>query len=471
MFRNDSILLVEDDNSLRFLLQDELESEGYRVLAAASAEEAATVLEQEAPAVIISDLRLPGASGMSLLSLGQRLEPRPAMLIITAFGTVRQAVDALKAGADEFLTKPLDMDHLLLSVNRLLESRRMRGELARYRELMAEERFHGMIMNSAAMHNLQEEIRRIATASGPVLILGESGTGKELVARAIHEESDRREGPYLTVNCGGIPSELMESEFFGHTSGAFTGARSNRAGLFQQADGGTLLLDELGEMPLSLQAKLLRVLQDGQVRPVGSDREHHVDIRILAATNRDLTRAVEEGAFREDLYFRLETFAIHIPPLRERGDDVLALANHFLARFAARRNVRLRGFSDAAVQRLRDYSFPGNVRELENAVERAVTFCDGDLIEPVHLPKRIADYTPGVDVPTAESVPSFPWLSRSAPLMTMEELQRRYLDHVLEQTGGNKRRAAQILGITRRTLYRWLEGGVSRASGAATDDT
>lgn len=468
MFKDDSILLVEDDNSLRFLLQDELESEGYRVLAAASAEEAVTILEQETPAVIISDLRLPGASGMSLLSLGQRLEPRPAMLIITAFGTVRQAVDALKAGADDFLTKPLDMDHLLLSVNRLLESRRLRGELARYRELMAEERFHGMIMSSAAMHNLQEEIRRIATASGPVLILGESGTGKELVARAIHEESDRRDGPYLTVNCGGIPSELMESEFFGHTSGAFTGARGSRAGLFQQADGGTLLLDELGEMPLPLQAKLLRVLQDGQVRPVGSDREHHVDIRILAATNRDLTRAVEEGAFREDLYFRLETFAIHIPPLRDRGDDVLALANHFLARFAARRRVTLRGFSDTAVQRLRDYSFPGNVRELENAVERAVTFCDGELIEPAHLPKRIAEYIPGVDEPTPENVPSFPWLSRSAPLMTMEELQRRYLDHVLEQTGGNKRRAAQILGITRRTLYRWLEGGGSRAP--ASDD-
>lgn len=465
MFKDDAILLVEDDNSLRFLLQDELESEGYRVLAAASAEEAATLLEQEAPAVIISDLRLPGASGMSLLSLGQRLEPRPAMLIITAFGTVRQAVDALKAGADDFLTKPLDMDHLLLSVNRLLESRRLRGELGRYRELMAEEKFHGMIMGSAAMHNLREQIRRIATASGPVLILGESGTGKELVARAIHEESDRREGPYLTVNCGGIPSELMESEFFGHTSGAFTGARGSRAGLFQQADGGTLLLDELGEMPLPLQAKLLRVLQDGQVRPVGSDHEHHVDLRILAATNRDLARAVEEGAFREDLYFRLETFAIQIPPLRERGDDILALANHFLARFAARRNVTLRGFSDAAVQKLRDYPFPGNVRELENAVERAVTFCDGELIEPVHLPRRIADHAPGLDEPAADRVSSFPWLSRSAPLMTMEELQRRYLDHVLEQTGGNKRRAAQILGITRRTLYRWLEGGASRSSG------
>lgn len=459
-----SILLVEDDNSLRFLLQDELESEGYQVFAAASAEEAAAVLEREVPAVIISDLRLPGAGGMSLLVLGQRLEPRPAMLIITAFGTVRQAVDALKAGADDFLTKPLDMDHLLLSVNRLLENRRLRGELGRYRELMAEERFHGMIMGSTAMRNLREQIRRIATASGPVLILGESGTGKELVARAIHEESERRDGPYLTVNCGGIPGELMESEFFGHTQGAFTGARSSRAGLFQQASGGTLLLDELGEMPLPLQAKLLRVLQDGQVRPVGSDHEHHVDIRILAATNKDLARAVEEGAFREDLYFRLETFSLYIPPLRDRGDDVLALANHFLVRFAARRQVVLRGFSDTAVQKLRDYPFPGNVRELENAVERAVTFCDGELIEPAHLPKRIAEHTAAGDEITAEPAAALPWLSRTAPLMSMEELQRRYLDHVLEQTGGNKRRAAQILGITRRTLYRWLEGGSGRAA-------
>lgn len=470
MMKTDTILLVEDDNSLRQLLQDELESEGYPVIATASAEEAAAVLERELPVVVISDLRLPGADGMSLLPLVQRLDPRPAMLIITAFGTVRQAVDALKAGADDFMTKPLDMDHLLLSVNRLLENRRLRSELGRYRELVAEDRFHGMIIGSPSMRNLQQQVRRIATASGPVLILGESGTGKELVSRAIHEESDRRDGPYLTVNCGGIPSELMESEFFGHTQGAFTGARGSRAGLFQQADGGTLLLDELGEMPLALQAKLLRVLQDGQVRPVGSDREHHVDIRILAATNRDLARAVEEGTFREDLYFRLETFSIHIPPLRERGDDILALANYFLARFAARRSVSLRGFSDAALQKLREYPFPGNVRELENAVERAVTFCDGELIEPAHLPRRLAEYAPGSDDSATETLSSFPWLSSAAPLMTMEDLQRRYLDHVLEQTGGNKRRAAQILGITRRTLYRWLEGG-NRTPGSASEES
>jgi len=325
-----------------------------------------------------------------------------------------------------------------------------------YRALLAENSFHGMIATSPVMINLCTQIQRVAGADGPVLILGESGTGKELVARALHEESVRRDGPYLTVNCGGIPGELLESEFFGHTSGAFTGARSKRLGLFQQADGGTLLLDEIGEMPLPLQAKLLRVLQNGEVRPVGSDSEFHVDIRILAATNRDLGQAVKDGEFREDLFFRLETFVLEIPPLRERGEDVLLLANHLLARFAARRNVSIRGFSDEALQRLLQYPFPGNVRELENAIERAVTFCDGPIIDAAHLPARIRDTAAAVVVEggTGEA---FSWLGAGDQFPSLDAVQKKYISHVLHQTGGNKRRAAAILGITRRTLYRWLE--------------
>lgn len=461
---SDRILLVEDDASLRALLQDELETEGYRVKAVATAEEAAAFLARDSVELVLSDLRLPGADGLSLVSLVRGHQPPPALLIITAFGTVQQAVAALKAGADDFLTKPIDMDHLLLTVAKLLENRSLHSEVQRYRALLAEREFHGIVASSAPMLNLFGQVRRVASAAGPVLIQGESGTGKELVARAIHRESERQQGPYLTVNCGGIPSELMESEFFGHTSGAFTGAKNSRAGLFQEAHGGTLLLDEIGEMPVALQAKLLRVLQDGRVRPVGSDREHQVDVRIIAATNRNLGQAVAEGDFREDLYYRLETFALQVPPLRERGDDLRQLANFFLARFAARRSHRIRGFSDAAMACLARYPFPGNVRELENAVERAVTFCDGALIEPSHLPARIVEYPASSAVAghhaDARAAGEYTSTATSSPgdwLITIDELQRRHVARVLAHTGGNKRQAAMILGITRRTLYRWLE--------------
>ena len=455
---------MEDDASLRALLQDELETEGYRVKAVATAEEAAAFLARDSVELVLSDLRLPGADGLSLVSLVRGHQPPPALLIITAFGTVQQAVAALKAGADDFLTKPIDMDHLLLTVAKLLENRSLHSEVQRYRALLAEREFHGIVASSAPMLNLFGQVRRVASAAGPVLIQGESGTGKELVARAIHRESERQQGPYLTVNCGGIPSELMESEFFGHTSGAFTGAKNSRAGLFQEAHGGTLLLDEIGEMPVALQAKLLRVLQDGRVRPVGSDREHQVDVRIIAATNRNLGQAVAEGDFREDLYYRLETFALQVPPLRERGDDLRQLANFFLARFAARRSHRIRGFSDAAMACLARYPFPGNVRELENAVERAVTFCDGALIEPSHLPARIVEYPASSAVAghhaDARAAGEYTSTATSSPgdwLITIDELQRRHVARVLAHTGGNKRQAAMILGITRRTLYRWLE--------------
>ncbi|QIB65680.1 sigma-54-dependent transcriptional regulator [Kineobactrum salinum] len=458
----DRILLVEDDFSLRELLREELEAEGYPVTAVESAEAAVSQLQQQAPALVLSDLRLPGADGLSLLQHLQPLTPRPALLIITAFGTVRQAVAALQAGADDFITKPLDVDHLLLTVQRLLENRRLYQEVNVYRSLLAEQTFHGMVASSPPMANLFDQVRRVALAEGPVLILGESGTGKELVARAIHEESSRSAGSFLAVNCGGIPGELMESEFFGHVSGAFTGARSRRAGLFQQANGGTLLLDELGEMPGALQAKLLRVLQDGQIRAVGSDQETHVDVRILAATNRDLQAAVEQGEFREDLYFRLETFSLRVPALRERGEDLLQLASFFLARFGARRSHRIRGFSDEALRCLQSYNFPGNVRELENAIERAVTFCDGPLIEPQHLPRRIIEFkaatVPGEADSAQLAAGEFTaWPEDPAALPSIDELQKHYVDHVLTITGGNKRQAAQILGITRRTLYRWLE--------------
>src|SRR5690554_4293476 len=315
MSQTQTILLVEDDCCLRELLQEELEAEGYQVTACGDAEQGLALLNSQTPDLLISDLRLPGADGLSLLPNLTHTDSAPAVLIITAFGSVQQAVKALQAGADDFLTKPLEMDHFLLTVSRLLENRKLRNEVQHYRSLLAVKQFNGMIGQSPAMQHMFHQIKQIADADGPVLVQGESGTDKELVARALHDQSTRSTGPYMVVNCGGIPSELMESEFFGHAAGAFTGARSQRAGLFQQADGGTLMLDELGEMPLPLQAKLLRVLQDGRLRPVGTDHELQVDVRIIAATNRNLTEAVADGSFREDLFYRLETFAIQVPPL------------------------------------------------------------------------------------------------------------------------------------------------------------
>lgn len=459
MTHSEHILLVEDDRGLRELLQEELEAEGYRVSACADAETGLQLLRSQTPDLLVSDLRLPGADGLSLLPALRQCSTPPAVLIITAFGSVQQAVKALQAGADDFLTKPLEMDHFLLTVSRLLENRRLRNEVQHYRSLLAVEQFNGIIGQSPAMQQLFHQIRQIASADGPVLVQGESGTGKELVARALHDQSSRRDGPYMVVNCGGIPSELMESEFFGHAAGAFTGARHQRAGLFQQADGGTLLLDELGEMPLALQAKLLRVLQDGKLRPVGSDHEIQVDVRIIGATNRNLTEAVAEGGFREDLFYRLETFALQVPPLRARGEDIQRLAEFFLTRFNARQQRRIKGFSDAALAALQRYAFPGNVRELQNAVERAATFCDTALIEVRHLPQRIIEQPTGQAAPVTADTTTTPLPGNSDPdgLPSLETVQRNYIHQVLHATGGNKRRAADILGITRRTLYRWLE--------------
>ena len=460
MAHRETILLVEDDRGLRELLQEELETEGYQVTACADAEQGLRVLRSNPPDLLISDLRLPGADGLSLLPALKQFDTPPAVLIITAFGSVQQAVKALQAGADDFLTKPLEMDHFLLTVSRLLDNRRLRHEVQHYRSLLAVEQFNGIIGQSPAMQQLSHNIRQIATAEGPVLVQGESGTGKELVARALHDQSGRRDGPYIVVNCGGIPSELMESEFFGHAAGAFTGARTQRAGLFQQADGGSLLLDELGEMPLALQAKLLRVLQDGRVRPVGSDHEIQLDVRVIGATNRNLTEAVADGSFREDLFYRLEAFALQVPPLRARGDDIQRLADFFLTRNNARQDRRIKGFSDQALSLLNSYSFPGNVRELQNAVERAATFCDSPLIEAHHLPQRIVDQSAPAGSPAAITpVLQNPGAAPSDPegMPSLETVQRQYIHQVVHATGGNKRRAADILGITRRTLYRWLE--------------
>jgi DNA-binding NtrC family response regulator len=302
------------------------------------------------------------------------------------------------------------------------------------------------------MRQLFEQVRRIARAQGPALILGESGVGKELVARALHRQSDRCDGPFIAMNCAGIPAELLESELFGHSAGAFTGAQRSRKGLFAEAEGGTLLLDELGEMPSQMQSKLLRILQDGSLRPVGEDRERAIDVRIVAATNRDLETEIADGRFRADLFYRLETFSLEVPPLRERGDDIDLLTAHFLSHHASQAGLPVHGIDTEAMERLRSYSFPGNVRELSNAIERAVAFCRHESLELGDLPTRIRGHEQPAPAGPMENPLFDP--QRPPPLRIVE---RRYVEHMLKHTGNNKQKAARLLGIGRRTLYRYLE--------------
>lgn len=452
--RPTDILVVEDDPDLRELLLEELQDSDHACTGVGDLKSARRFLQGEAPKLVVSDLHLPDGNGLDLLEELRVLPVTPSFIVITAFGTIDQAVDALKRGADDFLTKPLDLEHLGLSVTRTLQRQQLEQELSYYRRLLDQGEFHGMIGSSPIMRQLFAQIRQVAPVDSPVLVTGESGVGKELVARAIHRESDRRNGPFVAINCGGIAANLLESELFGHAAGAFTGASKARRGLFAAANGGTLMLDEIGEMPMEMQASLLRTLQDGRVRPVGSNTEQDLDVRIIAATNRELTEEVAEGRFREDLYYRLETFAIEVPPLRQRGDDLERLIAHLINQFNQRRQSPVDGLTGEALALMKHYPFPGNVRELANIMERAVTFCSESHIKPEHLPPRVQQ-----SLPKPEPVTGTQWQppTEEGQMVPLEAVERSYILHVLEQVDGNKRQAAEILNIGRRTLYRWLE--------------
>ncbi len=446
------ILIAEDDTALRRLLTDELTDAGMQVRSTADGESAWSMIEDWRPDLVLSDLRLCGTDGLQLLARTRRMENPPGFILMTAFGTISQAVAALQEGADDFLTKPLELDHLIHRVRRTIENREMRQELNRFRKTVSDGSFHAMIGHSDKMTSLFTAIKQVGRAMGPVLVSGESGTGKDLVARAVHGESSRSNGPFIAVNCAAIPAELQESEFFGHASGSFTGAESARKGLFAEADGGTLFLDEVGDMPGTLQAKLLRILQDGHMRPIGENRETRLDVRVIAATNRNLEEAVQEGAFREDLFFRLETFSLTVPPLRDRGEDLDLLTAHFIQQLSSRMGRPVRGVSNSALKLLHSYPFPGNVRELRNALERAVAFCSGPEIVPECLPERIRNHNPASD-PVSSLLAK---LTRDNIYPTMNELCNSYAAYVVDRLHGNKRQAAKILDISRATLYRRL---------------
>ncbi len=454
------ILVVEDDQGLAQLLSEELEEAGYQVETVSSAEEAGQLFKGLEPDLVVSDLKLPGADGIELLKWSKELYVQPGFLIITAFGSISQAVEALKAGADDFIAKPLDLEHLRLSVGRVLRHRRLQEEVRRFRSLMGRDDFQGMIGRSRKMRVMFDQIREIAPAQGPVLIQGESGSGKELVARALHDLSSRSHVPLLAVNCAGIPADLLESEFFGHEEGAFTGAVKKREGLFQRTHKGSLLLDEIGEMPPRLQSKLLRVLQDGSFRPVGSSKELQADVRTICSTNQDLRSMIAAGAFRQDLFYRLETFSITVPPLRERKEDLPLLAAHFLNRYCLQMGKEIQGVTPEAMEQLTAYEFPGNVRELQNVMERAVTFCHGPSLDIEHLPTRIhrdaSGFITGEKSSASKTVDEM--VLGHEVLPTLKQIEKQYISRVLEKVGGNKRRAAAILGVSRRTLYRHLDG-------------
>jgi two-component system, NtrC family, response regulator HydG len=434
-----AILLIDDDPEMVSLLQSHLERDGWEVTAATSGLAIADVLAQKDFAVVLTDLVMPGVDGLALLREVQRIQPCARVVIMTAFGSLESAIEAMRRGAYDYLTKPFKLPELTIAVRRALDDKRLRDENRRLRdEVSRQHRPDRLLGVSKAMEAVRAQIGDVAGSEATVLLLGESGTGKELVARAIHWNSARRNGPFVAVNCAAIPETLLESELFGHEKGAFTGATQRRRGLFAEADGGTLFLDEIADMPLALQAKLLRVLQDRTVRLVGGREEIRVDIRVVSATNRDLASLLREGKFREDLYYRLAVIPIRIPSLRERPEDIPVLAKHFLDRAAAGLGKHFEGVSEEAMQWLIDHRWPGNVRELENVVERAATLARGSLIALADLRVELASRQ-AVDL-------------GSRP--TLAELERRYIHRVLEETGGDKQAAAKILGVSVRTLQR-----------------
>jgi DNA-binding NtrC family response regulator len=442
------VFLVDDDRSLCETLALGLEKRGYDAAWATSADDAFERVLAEDFDVVVTDVRMPGVGGLALCERIAANRPDVPVIVMTAFGSFDAAVEAIRAGAYDFISKPVLLDVVAIAIDRAARSRALGEEVKRLRSDKARSGFDDLVGHSAAMLKTYDLVERVADSEVSVLITGESGTGKEVIAQALHRRSRRARGPFVAVNCSAMPEALLESELFGHTKGAFTDAREARAGLFAQAKGGTLFLDEIGEMPLPLQPKILRALQERRIRPLGSNTEIAIDVRIIAATNRDLEEAIEEKRFREDLYFRLNVIQIALPPLRSRAGDVLLLAQHFLEGAARRAGKALTGIAAPAAAKLAEYSWPGNVRELQNCMERAATLARFEQVILDDLPERIRDYRSSHVLVTGDDPAEF------AP---MEEVERRYVLRVLEAVGGNKTTAARILGFERKTLYRKLE--------------
>ncbi len=439
------ILVVDDERSMREVLFSMLKNEGYDVTVAEGGETAIEAVRRETFDAIITDVRMPKVDGLQVLKATKELSPGTVVIMITAFGSSETAVEAMKLGAYDYITKPFKYDEVMLNIKRALERKRLRDEnLNLKRRLETQYRFENIIGKGAKIVEVFDTIRKIADSFSTVMITGESGTGKELVAQAIHVNSPRRDKPFISVNCGAIPEGLMESELFGHVKGAFTGAVVNKVGLFTAADGGTLFLDEITEIPSLLQVKLLRAIQEREIRRVGDTKDIKVDVRLIAATNKDLESAVGNGTLREDLFYRLNVIPIHIPSLRERVEDIPLLVAHFLQKFGKELGKEVRGVSAEALALLEQYHWPGNIRELENVVERALVLGTGDMLSVESLPESVHRQRPprGVDLDLPEA-----GLDLDS---TLDQIERRLLEKALERTKGVQTRAAELLRLSFR---------------------
>jgi two-component system response regulator HydG len=440
------VLVVDDHVEMARLLADHLTDEGFTVDVATSGQEALTIVRGRVLDAVVCDLRMEQVDGFDVLAAVRQVDPTLPVLIMTAFGGVENAVEAMRRGATHYFTKPFRLDEVLLYVQRAIAERRLREENRALRQAVGDRSsYAALVGRSAPMRSLYELIERVAHSPAPVLVRGESGSGKELVARALHFEGPRKDGPFVAVNCTAIPNALLESELFGHVKGSFTGATTPRRGLFLEADGGTLFLDEIGDMAPELQAKLLRVLEDGEVRAVGADASRKVDVRMVAATHQELEARVREGRFRQDLFYRLNVVPLHVPSLRERREDIPLLVEHFVAQSRKRNpRARLSGFSPEALASLAAAPWPGNVRELENLVERLAVVT---VQETVDLP-TLQLHAPGVTADT------HPLSHAQARLIPLRQLEGEYIAYVVAQCGGNKTKAAEILGIDVSTIHR-----------------
>jgi DNA-binding NtrC family response regulator len=444
-----NILIIEDDLEMCNMLAVGLGRRGYTVMTFTSGQEGLSAVAAQLPDVVLADIHLPDKNGLEICNTIATNQPDIPVIIMTAFGSMDTAVAAIRAGAYDFVTKPLDLDILALSLDRAVRYRNLQDTVKKLRDAVKHPvSFDNLVGESPAMEELFSRLARIADSEASLMITGESGSGKELTARAVHMHSRRKNQSLTTINCAAMPAQLLESELFGHTKGAFTDAKDHSKGLFLEADGGTLFLDEVGEIPLELQPKLLRALEERVVRPIGGAAERPFDVRIISATNRDLETAVEDGLFREDLYYRLNVINIEMPPLRSRGTDILLLAGKFIEHFSKKQDKAITGLSDATAEKLLEYTWPGNVRELRNAIEHAVALTPFEKIVPGDLPEKIRLFKTDYILLGAED---------PMELISMEEMERRYIMHVLKRTDGNRSLTARILQVDRKTLYRKLQ--------------
>lgn len=448
------ILVVDDDSSLRKVMKMQLEEAGYQVTLASDGAEAHDLIQETRPQLVISDLKMP-TSGLELMRRIAEDDLQPTLIIVTAFGTVETAVEAMKLGAYDYVTKPLDFEELVLVVHRAMERQNLLEEVRSLRSALDQRYgFEGIVGRAKGLLRVLDQASRVAQRDTTVLIQGETGTGKELLARAIHHNSPRKSQPFVTINCGSIPKELVEAELFGYTRGAFTGAHTSRSGKIELADGGTLFLDEVGELPLDAQVKLLRVLQQGEIAKIGATDTIKVDVRVVAATHRNLQAMIEDGTFREDLYYRLAVVPLLLPPLRERRDDIPELVKHLFDKAKERHGIIDVELSSAVVQHLTRYRWPGNVRELENVLERMLVLSSSNFVTENDLPEEIRRVPPDGS--------SF-WIELPEEGVSLEAVERELILRALEYAKGNQTRAAKYLDISRRTLiYRMEKYGLAQ---------